>query len=243
MKARFLMVAVCLAAMLAGCKGKPGEASNADADSTQISAVPTLEAKAEPAQAYTGPDYAQEVLCLIDRSLIPERINDSIYKEATETKRVFDEYTSRNRISCMNGEGGIYNIVYVDCYHMLNDDGLFVMYYTEAGVDGAVLDIMKTYTYKNGLLTEVENPIKAPDFNEFFEGVDVPADLKSALNEMKREYNREKNSLRGIDLRHGEQDDNVLLLRPSYIADDRLWELANPVEYQFNGTTFVKMQR
>ena len=65
------MVAVCLAAMLAGCKGKPGEASNADADSTQISAVPTLEAKAEPAQAYTGPDYAQEVLCLIDRSLIP----------------------------------------------------------------------------------------------------------------------------------------------------------------------------
>jgi hypothetical protein len=102
---------------------------------------------------------------------------------------------------------------------------------------------MRTYTYKNGLLTEVENPIKAPDFDEFFEGVDVPADLKSSLKEMKREYDREKNTLRGIDLRHGEQDDNVLLLRPSYIADDRLWELANPVEYQFNGTTFVKTPR
>ena len=143
----------------------------------------------------------------------------------------------------MNGEGGIYNIAYVNCYHMLNDNGLFVLYYTEAGVDGAVLDIMKTYTYRNGLLTEVENPIKAPDFNEFFDGVDVPEDLKSSLKEMKREYDREKNSLHGLDLRFGEQDDNVLLLRPSYIADDRLWELAKPVEYQFNGTTFVKTQR
>ena len=73
--------------------------------------------------------------------------------------------------------------------------------------------------------------------------MDVPEDLKSSLKEMKREYDREKNSLHGLDLRFGEQDDNVLLLRPSYIADDRLWELAKPVEYQFNGTTFVKTQR
>ncbi|MBQ2492279.1 MAG: hypothetical protein II527_02980 [Bacteroidales bacterium] len=243
MKACFLTVSTVCLAILAGCKGKTNEVQVTETDSTQVSAVQAPEGEVEPDQAYTGPDYAQEVLCLIDRSLIPERINDSIYKEATETKRVFDEYTSPNRISCMNGEGGIYNIAYVNCYHMLNDNGLFVLYYTEAGVDGAVLDIMKTYTYRNGLLTEVENPIKAPDFNEFFDGVDVPEDLKSSLKEMKREYDREKNSLHGLDLRFGEQDDNVLLLRPSYIADDRLWELAKPVEYQFNGTTFVKTQR
>ena len=143
----------------------------------------------------------------------------------------------------MNGEGGIYDIVYLYCYPMLNEeDGLFALYYTEAGVDGAVLDQMKSFIYKDGALTEVENPIKAPAFDEFFEGVEVPADLKSSLNQMKRDYDREKNSLRGIDLRHGEQDNNVLLLRPSYISDDRLWELAKPVEYQFNGTTFVKVQ-
>ena len=243
MKACFLTVSTVCLAILAGCKGKTNEVQVTETDSTQVSAVQATEGEGEPDQAYTGPDYAQEVLCLIDRSLIPERINDSIYKEATETKRVFDEYTSPNRISCMNGEGGIYNIAYVNCYHMLNDNGIFVLYYTEAGVDGAVLDIMKTYTYRNGLLTEVENPIKAPDFNEFFDGVDVPEDLKSSLKEMKREYDREKNSLHGLDLRFGEQDDNVILLRPSYIADDRLWELAKPVEYQFNGTTFVKTQR
>ena len=227
---------------MTSCKGKPGETTAPAADTTQTEAVQTPEAEPQPVAYNT--DYAQEALKLIPRSMIPNRIPDSVYRNATETKRVFDEYTSPNFISFMNGDGGIYDIVYLYCYHMINEeDGIFVLYYTEAGVDGAVLDKMNTFILKDGALTEVENPIKAPAFDEFFEGVDVPADLKSAVKEMKREYDREKGSLRGIDLRHGEQDNNVLLLRPSYIADDRLWELANPVEYQFNGTTFVKMQR
>ena len=241
MKTYRIFLLCAAVALMAGCKGNPGEATVQETDTTKTE-VQTPEPEAQPVVEQT--DYAQEVLKLIPRELMSERINDSIYNEATQTKRVFDEYTNPNYISCMNGEGGIYNIVYLYCYHMLNtEDGIFVLYYTEAGVDGAVLDKMKTYIYKDGALTEVENPIKAPAFDEFFEGVDVPADLKSAVKEMKREYDREKGSLRGIDLRHGEQDNNVLLLRPSYIADDRLWELANPVCYEFNGTTFVKMKR
>ena len=241
MKTYRLILLFAAVALMAGCKGKPGEAPVPGTDTTKTE-IQAPEPEAQPVAEQI--DYAQEVLKLIPRNLMSERINDSIYNEATQTKRVFDEYTNPNNISCMNGEGGIYNIVYVNCYHMLNEeDGIFVLYYTEAGVDGAVLDKMKTYIYKDGALTEVENPIKAPAFDEFFEGVDVPADLKSAVKEMKREYDREKGSLHGIDLRHGEQDDNVLLLRPSYIADERLWDLANPVCYEFNGTTFVKMQR
>ncbi|MBQ6311236.1 MAG: hypothetical protein IJK74_06800 [Bacteroidales bacterium] len=241
MKTRFFLAAICVAAMLTACKGKPGETPVQGTDTTKTE-VQTPEPEVQPVVEQT--DYAQEVLKLIPRNLMSERINDSIYNEATQTKRVFDEYTNPNNISCMNGEGGIYNIVYVNCYHMQNEeDGIFVLYYTEAGVDGAVTDIMKTYIYKDGALTEIENPIKAPAFDEFFEGVDVPADLKSAVKEMKREYDREKGSLRGIDLRHKQDNSNILELRPSYIADDRLWDLANPICYEFNGNTFVKMQR
>ena len=244
MKAYRLLSVLIVLAILFGCKNKPGEnAAPAATDSTQTATVQTPEPEVQPQQTYSGPDVAQDVLKLIDRSLISERINDSIYREATETKRVFDEYTSPYKISAMNGEGGIYNIVYVDCYPMLNDEGsYYVLFYTEAGVDGAVLDKMKTYTYKDGALTEVECPIKAPNFDEFFEGVEIPADLKKEVNYMKKEYASKKNTLHGLDLRHGEQDDCVLELRPSYIEDDRLWEMATPVRYEFNGTTFVKMK-
>ena len=67
--------------------------------------------------------------------------------------------------------------------------------------------------------------------------------MKAEYNQMKRDYQRDKNPLQGLDLRHGAQDDNIIELRPSYIASDALWELAKPVCYEFNGTTFVKMQR
>ena len=234
-------------AVLAGCgnNNKPKDVEDPDIDQEMTTLAESEEALESPIeqQAAFQEDVAQNVLSLIDRKFVPERITDAELAAAIEEKRQFDEYTSPLHLNITKGDGGIYNIAYVDCYPMLNEDGsYYVLYHTEAGVDGAVLENLMAYKYQNGMLLDLPCPIKAPKFEEFFNGVEIPAGLTADYNQMKKDFARNKNSLRGLDIRHGEQDDNVLEFRPSYIASDELWELAQPVRYEFNGTTFVKMQ-
>lgn len=189
-------------------------------------------------------DVAQNVFHLLERNLIPKEITEEELREALESQREFDKYTSPLKLDITHCDGGVYNIAHVNCYPILNKPGsYYVLYRTEAGVDGAVLDNIKTFTYKNGMLLDEPNPFKAPKFDEFFEGVEIPAELKAEANQMKKQYARNKNPFQGLDLRFGAQDDCVIEFRPSYIGSDELWDLANPVSYEFNGTTFVKMPR
>ena len=79
MKAYRLLSVLIVLAVLFSCKNKPGEnAAPAATDSTQTATVQTPEPEVQPQQTYSGPDVAQDVLKLRDRSLISERINDSI---------------------------------------------------------------------------------------------------------------------------------------------------------------------
>ena len=247
MKSYLIALPIAFLAVLAGCNNNktqnPPQDPEVEQEMTTLAESDALDSPIEQ-QASEMEDVAQNVLSLIDRKHIPERISGKELEEALAEKRVFDEYTSPLHLSITKGDGGIYNIAYVDCYPMLNEEGTYyVVYYTEAGVDGAVLENIMTYKYRNGMLLDEPCPFTAPKFNEFFEGVEIPSDMKAEYNQMKRDYERDKNPLQGLDLRHGAQDDNIIELRPSYIASDALWELAKPVCYEFNGTTFVKMHR
>lgn len=244
------ILALCLI-MLAGCKGNPSQDNNNNADPDVDPVMSTSQTETEiqenekATQQFTiNEDVAQNVFRLIDPSLIPDRVKDAL-KEAIETERTFDEYVSPLHLEVMNGNDGIYDIAYVDCYPMMDGNfnptgSYYVLYRTEAGVDGAVLDKMKTFIYSDGMLTDQTLPFKIPTFDEFFEGVDVPEEFQRDLKELKKDLANKKD-FRGFDIRFGQQDDYVIQFKPSYIFSDQLWELAKPVEYQFNGQNFVKM--
>ncbi len=193
-----------------------------------------------PAEQVVTEDIAQNVLKLIDRSLIPSQITEQELDEAMNTVRTFDEYTTPMSLNITHANDGVYNIAYINCYPMMDNKSYYVLMHTEAGVDGTVLEDIKTYIYRDGILMEEDVPFKIPTFNEFFSGVEIPAELQSDLNTFKKVMAKQKN-FSGFDLRFGEQDHAVLQFRPSYIFSDEIYELAKPIEYQFNGNTFVRM--
>lgn len=227
-------------AALAGCK------NNTQTDQDNPEQKPdTVNAATQAPDEKPLIDHAQNVLKLIDRSLIPERINDSIYRDATETARPIDDvYVSPYSISAMNGEGGIYNIAYVDLLPRTAKD-FFVLFYTEAGVDGSVTDLVKTYIYdpEAGILNEipVEEQFAPFTVNEMFEGVTVPDDLKLDYKELVKNYAGKK-GFKGFDIRLAGENRDTLEVRPSSIGFGEFWDIVKPVKYAFNGEGFVKVQ-
>ena len=75
MKTYRIFLLCAAVALMAGCKGNPGEAPVQGTDTTKTE-VQTPEPEAQPVAEQI--DYAQEVLKLIPRNLMSERINDSI---------------------------------------------------------------------------------------------------------------------------------------------------------------------
>lgn len=229
-------------AALAGCKNNTQTNQENPEQKPETENVATQEPEAQETPLI---DHAQNVLKLIDRSLIPERINDSIYMDATVTVRPLDDvYVSPYSISAMNGEGGIYNIVYVDLLPRTAKD-YFVLFYTEAGVDGSVTDLVKTYIYnpEAGTLNEipVEEQFAPFNVNEMFEGVTVPDDLKLDYKELVKNYAGKK-GFKGFDIRLTGENRDTLEVRPSSIGFGEFWDLVKPVKYAFNGEGFVKVK-
>lgn len=222
--------------LLMGCNSGTKSTSSSQEDNQDIA----MSEADIPAEQVVTEDIAQNVLKLIERSLIPSQITEQELNEAMNTARTFDEYTTPMRLDIVHSDDGEYNIAYINCYPMADNKSYYVLMRTEAGVDGAVLEDIKTYIYRDGILIEEDVPFKIPTFNEFFSGIEIPEILQPDLNMFKKMMAKQKN-FSGFDLRVSEQDDAVLQFRPSYIFSDELYELAKPVEYQFNGNTFVRM--
>lgn len=238
----FTVSLVCLA-LLVGCKGRGGDAPKTETPATEKTELATEGQEVQTPEEQEGEaiteDVAQNVLKLVDRKFLRDAITEEELSEAMNTPRTFDEYTSPLHIDITHSYDGCYDIAYIECYPR-DDKSYYALVYTEAGVDGAVLQDINTFIYKDGILVEEDNPFQIPTFEEFFGSVDVPADLQADLKRLKIEMKGQKD-FRGLDMRRSSEDKNVLQFRPSYIFSDALWELAKPVEYKFNGQTFVKL--
>ena len=130
-----------------------------------------------------------------------------------------------------------YNSLSINCFSKSNNRYL-VLLITEGGCDGGASLLVKTFLFEDCTLTETENPIAYPDFNEYLSGTKVPQELQNDIDYLKSEYKSNKD-LSGLDFRFDKERN--LEIRPGGIYDEETWNIIKPVRYGFDGETLRKL--
>lgn len=249
------IIALALCATLAACTSGGSQQQTAQtqpatetakpaADTAKQATITEQPQQTEPEQKKDEPqvDVAQNVLKLIDKKLLELNKNEfsittAEYNQATTQQRTFDEDTSPLEIGIMH-QSDCYYRASVRCYKMDEGDSYFVFFMTDAGCDGGATNLTRCYNYSNDQLTQIENPIKFPAFDEYFQGVNTTP-FKEDLKWIKQDYPKPNKDLKSLDINY--DNDGIIEIRPaSTEISEELWAAIKPVKYKFDGKTLVK---